>query len=87
MAKLWHVRVQGGLGKELYGPDYADIWAINRLHYKAASPPMCDHVSAPGIVFSTTSSDVGIMCVMSTCCQGNYICARAEIETFRNHRR
>lgn len=44
MAKLWHVRVQDGNGKELYGEDYADIWAINRLHYKAASPLVCDHV-------------------------------------------
>lgn len=45
MVKLWEVRVQGGNGKELYGDDYSDIWAINRLHFKAASPPLCDHVS------------------------------------------
>lgn len=45
MLKLWTDRVQGGDGKELYGEDYADIWAINRLHFKAASPLFCDHVS------------------------------------------
>lgn len=45
MHKLWTDKVQGGNGKELYGDDYADVWAINRLHYKAASPEPCDHVS------------------------------------------
>lgn len=45
MYTLWEVRVDGGNGKELYGEDYADIFAINRLHYKAASPFACDHVS------------------------------------------
>lgn len=45
MFTLWDVRVDGGKGKELYGDDYADIYAINRLHYKAASPQDCDHVS------------------------------------------
>eukprot|EP00903_Cladosiphon_okamuranus_P016180 g14931.t1 len=43
MYTLWSVRVDGGNGKELYGDDYADIFAINRLHYKAASPIDCDH--------------------------------------------
>ncbi|CAN0161250.1 unnamed protein product [Ectocarpus sp. 4 AP-2014] len=43
MFTLWSVRVDGGNGKELYGDDYADIFAINRLHYKAASPKSCDH--------------------------------------------
>ena len=45
MYTLWSVRVDGGNGKELYGDDYADIYAISRLHYKAASPVECDHVS------------------------------------------
>lgn len=45
MFALWEVRVDGGNGKELYGDDYADIYAINRLHYKAASQSTCDHVS------------------------------------------
>ena len=44
MAELWRVRVQGGTGKEVYGDDYADIWAINRLHFKAAAELSCDHV-------------------------------------------
>ncbi|CAN0546478.1 unnamed protein product, partial [Ectocarpus sp. 12 AP-2014] len=43
MFTLWSVRVDGGNGKELYGDDYADIFAINRLHYKGASPYECDH--------------------------------------------
>ncbi|CAN0387437.1 unnamed protein product [Pylaiella littoralis] len=43
MFTLWSVRVDGGNGKELYGEGYADIYAINRLHYKAASPIDCDH--------------------------------------------
>lgn len=45
MYTLWAVPVDGGKGKELYGEGYADIYAINRLHYKAASPIDCDHVS------------------------------------------
>lgn len=44
MYTLWSVKVDGGNGRELYGDDYADIFAINRLHYKAASPIDCDHV-------------------------------------------
>ena len=46
MHKLWAVRVEGGNGREIYGAGYSDIWAINRLHYKAASPRVCDHVRA-----------------------------------------
>lgn len=45
MAVLWDVRVQGGEGKELYGAEYSDIWAINRMHFMAASGYDCDHVS------------------------------------------
>ena len=45
MAVLWDVRVQDGEGKQIYGKDYADIWAINRLHFMAASGYSCDHVS------------------------------------------
>lgn len=52
MLQLWKVRAQDGDGKELYGEDYADIWAINRLHFKAASPFECDHVSVFFLVFS-----------------------------------
>lgn len=45
MYTLWSVRADGGNGKELYGEDYADIYAINRLHFKAASPADCDKVT------------------------------------------
>ena len=44
MHQLWAVRVDGGNGKELYGEDYADIYAINRLHFKATTNGTCDHV-------------------------------------------
>ena len=44
MYRIWAVRVDGGNGKELYGEDYADIYAINRLHVKAATNGTCDHV-------------------------------------------
>ena len=44
MYQLWAVRVDGGNGKELYGEDYADIYAINRLHFKAGTNGSCDHV-------------------------------------------
>lgn len=37
--------MNGGNGKEKYGEDYADIYAINRLHFKAAMNNDCDHVS------------------------------------------
>lgn len=37
--------MNGGNGKEKYGDDYADIYAINRLHFKAAMNNDCDHVS------------------------------------------
>ena len=44
MYQLWAVRVDGGNGKELYGEDYADIYAIGRLHFKTATNDSCDHV-------------------------------------------
>ena len=44
MYQLWAVRVGDGNGKELYGEDYPDIYAINRLHFKAATNGTCDHV-------------------------------------------
>ncbi len=49
MFKLWDVKVDGGNGKELYGNDYADIYAMQRLHFKAAMNSECDHVSIPKI--------------------------------------
>lgn len=46
MKVLWEVRAQGGDGKAIYGENYADIWAINRLHFAAAAGFSCDHVSS-----------------------------------------
>lgn len=45
MVTLWKVQVKDGEGKELYGEGYQDIWAINRLHFKAGGASTCDHVS------------------------------------------
>ncbi len=45
MHQLWEAKIDGGNGKELYGDDYADIWAINRIHFKAGMNKDCDHVS------------------------------------------
>lgn len=44
MYQLWAVRVDDGHGKEIYGEDYADIFVMNRMHYKAATSSICDHV-------------------------------------------
>ncbi len=49
MFTIWNVKVDGGNGKELYGDDYADIYAIQRLHFKGAMNSDCDHVSQPTI--------------------------------------
>lgn len=45
MFELWDAKVNDGNGKELYGDDFADIYAIQRLHFKAAMNNDCDHVS------------------------------------------
>ena len=45
MYALWAEPVNGGRGKEKYGDEFADIYAINRLHFKAAMNNDCDHVS------------------------------------------
>ncbi|CAB1105721.1 unnamed protein product [Ectocarpus sp. CCAP 1310/34] len=45
MYTLRDVRVDTGKGKELYGDDYADIYAILRLHSKAAMSQTCDRVA------------------------------------------
>ena len=44
MFQLWAVRVDGGDGKELYGEDYADVYAMTQLHYKSTASNTCDHV-------------------------------------------
>ncbi|CAM9863802.1 unnamed protein product [Pylaiella littoralis] len=43
MYTLWEVKVDGGDGKELYGDNYADIYAMSRLHIMAAMNKSCDH--------------------------------------------
>lgn len=45
MLTLWKVRGQGGEGRNLYGPDYTDVWAMSSFHFAASSDPECDHVS------------------------------------------
>ncbi|CAM9789553.1 unnamed protein product, partial [Scytosiphon promiscuus] len=55
MYTLWSVHVDGGNGKEIYGEDYADIYAINRLHFKAGMSNDCDHFH-DGIGFLTSHS-------------------------------
>ena len=37
--------MDGGEGNKLYGETYADIWAINRLHFQATVAMECDRVS------------------------------------------
>ena len=44
MFQLWSVRVDGGDGKAIYGEDYADVYAMNRVHYMATTNDTCDHV-------------------------------------------
>lgn len=45
MFTLWEIRAGGdGGGRELFGKDYTDIWAITNLHFSAESRGMCDHV-------------------------------------------
>ena len=54
---LWDVKAGEG-GKELYGDDYADIWAIQRLHFKAAMNNDCDHVSRSEIGSRSSFEDM-----------------------------
>lgn len=44
MFQLWAIRVDGGDGKEIYGEDYADVYAMNRLHHKASANGTCNYV-------------------------------------------
>eukprot|EP00904_Undaria_pinnatifida_P007010 jgi/Undpi1/3439/HiC_scaffold_16.g06812.m1 len=43
MFQLWAVRVDGGDGKEIYGKDYADVYAMTRIHFLATTNDTCDH--------------------------------------------
>lgn len=52
MFTLWEVRAGGdGGGRDLFGKDYTDIWAITNLHFSAASKGMCDHVRVSHLSF------------------------------------
>lgn len=44
MLQIWTVEVEDG-STTSFGNAHADIWPINRLHFKAASDFECDHVS------------------------------------------
>lgn len=49
MFRLWEVRLDdGGYAREVYGEDYVDVYALNRLHFKAASNITCNNVRNPG---------------------------------------
>lgn len=50
MHTLWAVHVMGGNGKELFGDNYADIWAMDRLHFSASSTGRCDQARKMGCV-------------------------------------
>lgn len=65
MYTLWAVRVNGGNGKEKYGDDYTDIYAINRLHFKAAMNNDCDHVRTAVAGRGTVASQRGTSLTLS----------------------
>ena len=44
MFQLRSVRMDDGNGEELYGEDYADVYALSRIHYMATTNDTCDHV-------------------------------------------
>ena len=58
MFTLWEVPVNGGNGKERFGDDYADIYAIQRIHFKAAMNKSCDHVSTEESLRSSRCSNL-----------------------------
>lgn len=55
MFQLWAVRVDGGNGRERYGDDYADVYAISRIHYMATTNDTCDHVRLASFSLATLS--------------------------------
>lgn len=44
MFQLWEVRVDDGDGVEIYGEDYVDAYAMNRIHFLGTTNDTCDHV-------------------------------------------
>lgn len=69
MYTLWAVKAAEG-GKDMYGDDYADVWAINRLHFKAATPPHCDHVSLICTVVVSPFEGGWMSCIRALSCRG-----------------
>lgn len=42
MQVLWDVDIEQG--RDLYGPDYMDVWTIDKFHQIGASDIDCDHL-------------------------------------------
>lgn len=51
MFALYDVKADG-LGREIYGEDYIDVWAINALHFAAGSHIKGDYVSTRNLSHS-----------------------------------
>ncbi|CAM9515381.1 unnamed protein product [Scytosiphon promiscuus] len=58
MKVMWDVEIEEG--KDLYGPDYLDVWTIDMFHQVGASDILCDHLH-DGIGFGITHSMVTMM--------------------------
>eukprot|EP00903_Cladosiphon_okamuranus_P011690 g10995.t1 len=58
MKVLWDVGMEEG--RDLYGPDYMDVWTIDKFHQIGASDIECDHLH-DGIGFGVTHSMVTMM--------------------------
>eukprot|EP00752_Nemacystus_decipiens_P012221 g10835.t1 len=58
MKVLWDVPIEEG--RDLYGPDYMDVWTIDKFHQVGASDIVCDHLH-DGIGFGVTHSMVTMM--------------------------
>lgn len=84
MFELWSVRVDGGDGKEIYGEDYIDIWAMNRLHFKAATKGTCDHVSKVVVVNLRFGKNKHSTVQPSTGLFDRWICNAPHLAVFRS---
>ena len=59
MFRLWEVRLDDGeYAREMYGEDYVDVYALNRLHFKASTNSTCNNVRKP--VFGVCSMYLGL---------------------------
>lgn len=52
MFTLYDVRADVGRGREMFGEDYTDVWAINDLHFAAGSTLEGDYVSSENPSYS-----------------------------------